>query len=138
MRHRHAASAMQRAQPEESRRSATTHPRVKNPRSLNLVPVRSGLCDCGMGRGDFLVFPLGNGCRQEAGFFVGVRSVVMFGLERFQGFVAGFGLRGGVGMGHDETSFWSSENTAQPERDRYVDESTRISNARCCTATSSL
>ena len=40
-------------------------------------------------------------------------------------------------MGHDETSFWSSENTAQPERDRYVDESTQSATPDVAAATSS-
>ena len=44
-------------------------------------------------RGDFLVLPLLDGFRQETGFFVGIRCVVVFTFERLQRIVAGLGLR---------------------------------------------
>lgn len=50
--------------------------------------------------GQLFLFPLLDGVRQETGFLVGIRGVVMFFLENLQGIVTGGGFGGGVSVRH--------------------------------------
>jgi hypothetical protein len=52
----------------------------------------------------FLVFPFLDGIGNQAGLFVGIRLVMVFFREMFDGFVDRFGLVVGVRVGHGNSS----------------------------------